>query len=498
MLLPGGATKSYVYDPLMRVKEILAQDKDSNGIVSYAYDYDRMDNIKNKNTEHGAYDYDYDDLYRLIDVDNPTIDDEGFSYDPVGNRLTSTATTGTWSYNDNNELQGYNGVTFTYDDNGNTIGKIDATTVWTYTYNVEDRMVAAETLTTTAQYYYDPFGRRLWKEVDGIRTYYMYADEGLAAEMDADGTVTKSYLWKPDGIWGTDCLAIKEADQYYFIHNDHLGTPQKITDIDGNISWSATYTAFGSASVNSSSSITCNLRFPGQYFDAETGLHYNFFRYYDAASGRYLRTDPIFLMTSLMPYNYVNNRPNSGIDMMGLKSSFSISFPGSVFPRNIERQIEQQIIYFFNDVKDTTTNILLSLNPMPNASGIAFSGSTVNPFLHELFDNEIPFSNDVLGKNYMYFMNDDGVIYDEYMFLSLIDQTCSGFDVGLSLESVWAWGSGPWDGTFCAFVFGAEFFTGSIFWSPDFGWIGLTFGFSASPVPFTFAYEETYYLPCEK
>jgi hypothetical protein len=73
---------------LMRVKEIAAQDKDSNGIVSYAYDYDRMDNIKNKNTEHGNYDYDYDDLYRLTDVDNPTIDDEGFGYDPVGNRLT--------------------------------------------------------------------------------------------------------------------------------------------------------------------------------------------------------------------------------------------------------------------------------------------------------------------------------------------------------------------------------------------------------------------------
>jgi YD repeat-containing protein len=97
VLLPGGATKSYVYDPLMRVKEIAAQDKDSNGIVSYAYDYDRMDNIMNKNTEHGNYDYIYDALYRLTDVDNPAIDDEGFGYDPVGNRLTSTTVAGTWT-----------------------------------------------------------------------------------------------------------------------------------------------------------------------------------------------------------------------------------------------------------------------------------------------------------------------------------------------------------------------------------------------------------------
>ena len=319
VLLPGGATKSYVYDPLMRVKEIAAQDKDSNGIVSYAYNYDRMDNIKNKNTEHGNYDYDYDDLYRLTDVDNPTIDDEGFGYDPVGNRLTSTAVAGAWTYNDNNELQSYNGVTFAYDNNGNTTRKLDASTVWTYTYNVEDRMISAENSTTTAEYYYDPFGRRLWKDVDGVRTCYMYSDEGLAAEMDASGNVTKTYGWKPDGTWGTDPLFMKAEGEYYYYHNDHLGTPQKLTDADGATVWSALYTSFGEAQVVPASTITNNLRFPGQYYEAETGLHYNFWRYYDSNSGRYLSNDPIGMLNNdINLFGYTNNNPENWTDVLGL------------------------------------------------------------------------------------------------------------------------------------------------------------------------------------
>ena len=62
----------------------------------------------NKVTEHGNYAYEYDELYRLIDVDNPTPNDEIFTYDPVGNRLTSSDTTATWSYNENNELNAHN------------------------------------------------------------------------------------------------------------------------------------------------------------------------------------------------------------------------------------------------------------------------------------------------------------------------------------------------------------------------------------------------------
>ena len=91
----------------MRDKSFKAKDSGQNILMNYQYNYDKMDNIMDKATEHGDYAYDYDDIYRLIDPDNPTLDDEAFAYDPVGNRLTAEGVAGTWNYNDNNELLGY-------------------------------------------------------------------------------------------------------------------------------------------------------------------------------------------------------------------------------------------------------------------------------------------------------------------------------------------------------------------------------------------------------
>ncbi len=71
MMLPGGSTKQFEYDPLMRVKSITAKDPGQNDLLNYQYNYDKVDNITSKVTEHGDYAYDYDDLYRLADVDNP-------------------------------------------------------------------------------------------------------------------------------------------------------------------------------------------------------------------------------------------------------------------------------------------------------------------------------------------------------------------------------------------------------------------------------------------
>jgi len=82
-----------------------------------------MDNITSKVTKHGDYDYNDDDLYRLTDVNNPDFDDEAFTYDGVGNRLTSEGVTGNWSYNTSNELTGYDDVSYIYDTNGNTTNK---------------------------------------------------------------------------------------------------------------------------------------------------------------------------------------------------------------------------------------------------------------------------------------------------------------------------------------------------------------------------------------
>jgi RHS repeat-associated protein len=108
-----------------------------------------------------------------------------------------------------------------------------------------------------------------------------------------------------------------------FIHGDHLGTPQRVTDESGHVVWSASYLPFGEAEVNEDpdgdgTAYSLQLRLPGQYHDKESGLHYNHFRMYDAALGRYLRTDPIGLDGGINPFLYAHANPVMLTDPLGL------------------------------------------------------------------------------------------------------------------------------------------------------------------------------------
>ena len=94
----------------------------------------------------------------------------------------------------------------------------------------------------------------------------------------------------------------------YFVHNDPLKTPQVITDEAQNIVWQANYEPFGKARVTTEL-IENNIRFPGQYYDSETGLHYNYQRYYDPSLGRYITSDPIGLAGGMNTYAYVGGNP---------------------------------------------------------------------------------------------------------------------------------------------------------------------------------------------
>jgi RHS repeat-associated protein len=278
-----------------------------------------------KNTESRNYNYQYDDLYRLIETTNGS--NEAYTYDAVGNRITSANVTGQWNYNENNELIGYDGASYEYDNNGNIVSKTDQTGTTTFTYNVDNRLVQVRNPQSAIyNYYYNPFGKRLWKEVNGVKTYFFYSDEGLIGEYNASGVEIKTYGYAPSSTWMTNPLFQKIGLNYYWYENDHLGTPQKIIDSSGAVVWAATYDPFGKANVTSAA-IENNLRFPGQYYDQETGLHYNLNRYYDPSTGRYLTPDPIGLEGGINLFVYAANNPVNLSDPTGQVGPIAIAIP---------------------------------------------------------------------------------------------------------------------------------------------------------------------------
>jgi RHS repeat-associated protein len=97
-----------------------------------------------------------------------------------------------------------------------------------------------------------------------------------------------------------------ETEIVSYFHNDHLGTPQVLTNDSQTIVWKAAYTPFGGADILTQT-VENNFRFPGQYYDQETGLHYNYFRYYHPTTGRYVTPDPIGLEGGINPFLYVDS-----------------------------------------------------------------------------------------------------------------------------------------------------------------------------------------------
>jgi RHS repeat-associated protein len=147
-----------------------------------------------------------------------------------------------------------------------------------------------------------------------VGTYAFDGDGSEYVELSDEGGATAA-----DAIRLIEIIParVETRTALYYIHNDHLGTPLRLTDPSGITAWQADYKPFGQATVNVSE-VDNPLRFPGQYYDAITGLHHNHFRDYDPVTGRYLQPDPIGLAGGLNPYSYVANNPLVRSDPNGL------------------------------------------------------------------------------------------------------------------------------------------------------------------------------------
>ncbi|EPN1381942.1 RHS repeat-associated core domain-containing protein [Escherichia coli] len=236
----------------------------------------------------------------------------GYGYDATGNRTSITTDGLSQSYTINymnNWLVKTGQTSRSYDANGN-LTKQGADT---FTYDSQNRLVAATVAGVTAAYTYNHLDQRVTKTLNGQTRLLIYGLAGnLIEELDAaTGDVLAEYIW----LDGTP-LSFAQSGQTYQVHVDHLGTPKALTDASGQVVWKASYSPFGKASITTQGP-TFNLRFPGQYYDAETGLHYNWRRYYDPNTGRYITSDPIGLAGGINTYAYALSNPIGNADPTG-------------------------------------------------------------------------------------------------------------------------------------------------------------------------------------
>lgn len=126
-----------------------------------------------------------------------------------------------------------------------------------------------------------------------------------------------------------------QAETFYF-HNDHLGTPQVLTDDSGTVVWQGSYKPFGEV-TETTATVEQNIRFPGQYFEEETGLHYNYFRDYDPGTGRYIESDPIGLGGGINTFGYAYQNSIKFKDIFGLQGSGLGGPPPDIDPNNLPK-----------------------------------------------------------------------------------------------------------------------------------------------------------------
>ncbi|MCP4986708.1 MAG: hypothetical protein GY928_11825 [Colwellia sp.] len=330
---PGGIERQKHYTGLLNTEKLTVLAPGEQKVLELSYQYGLAKEISQRNNDGQITTYQYDSIYRLQQAETTQLDNskrlENYQLDANSNRLASH-NQDHWHYNAAGQItstgEGLAATTYTHDANGNLTLRSRENSQLTFIYDGQNRLVQVENESAQiiARYQYDPFDRRLSKTVAGITTYYLYSNEGLIAEYNAQGEVLTRYGYRPDTTWGTDPVFIETASalnpntkRYFYYHNDQLGTPYKITDNTGYVVWQTQFDSFGNALLADNNQISNNLRFPGQYFDAETGLHYNWRRYYDPELGRYITADPIDLAGGANLYTYVDGDPINRIDPNG-------------------------------------------------------------------------------------------------------------------------------------------------------------------------------------
>jgi RHS repeat-associated protein len=322
--LANGTKELTQYDAQGRcLRKVVDSADDLQHRKSYRYSA-AGDLLQVEDSRRGKVAYHCDAAHRLKVTEHEDGRKELYAYDKAGNLVLQPGLDGV-QIGAGNQLKQANGERFCYGHRDNVVLRESDRKTTSYEYDAFDQLVEISLNGREWQADYDALGRRARMRWSGQTTEYYWDHDRLSAEIRGDGSV-RVYVYADERalvpflyVDYASRDAEPESGIVKYVFTNHLGVPERVEDESGRTIWQGAVSPYGAIRVEIGRRDEINLRFPGHYYDVETGLHYNRFRYYDPVLGCYLQCDPLGIAGGYNLYAYLAN-PLTGVDILGLES----------------------------------------------------------------------------------------------------------------------------------------------------------------------------------
>lgn len=318
--LPGGTTNEIEWSSLGELKSSIARDSANEVVASSVYSLDSNGAPASLATEAGTTTYTLDPEQRVLQATGAPLPDEDWTFDLAGNRQPATGTP--WQYGAAGELLVADSDTHVYDGNGNRTQTTRGPDRILYEYDDRNRLTRVSegpigSEVEVASFGYDALGRRVWVEASGTRTYLHHHAEGVGAEIDATGTVLRTFVYEPEALHGRGLISQASGASTQYFKRDRNGRGAAMISGSGGLVWRAHYSSVGADQISNATEST-PMRLPGQYAATGSGLRLEGHRVFDPVSGQYLQPDPVGSFGSRYRYAYADNRGLVDAEVLGL------------------------------------------------------------------------------------------------------------------------------------------------------------------------------------